>query len=274
MCWVSKFLEPRTSLKHCSISSGTGPKPIWHTLFLAVVSIGLLLYFKRSLPQFLKRRNVPNSIIIPLTKSGPLLVVVIGMLFAGSLGWNAQRGVAVVGNVPVGLPPVAPPQLDFVQLGLLLPAALSISLISFAESISVGKTLASRRRDHIDANQELIALGAANVGAAFTGGFPVTGGFSRSVVNFTAGANTGLASLITAGLVALTVTFFTPLFFFLPQSVLASIIMVAIINLIDLKTLRHSWHYNRADAASLLVRFGAVLVVGIERVCWLASFRP
>ncbi len=234
------------------------------TLMLALVSIGLLWYFKTSLPQLLKRRRLPPSIIIPLTKSGPLLIVIIGMLVAGGLGWHANAGVAVVGDVPAGLPRLTRPHLDLTQLGLLLPAALSISLISFAESISVGKTLASRRRESIDANQELIALGVANVGAAFTGGFPVTGGFSRSVVNFTAGANTGLASLITAGLVALTVTLFMPLFFFLPRAVLAAIILVAITNLVDFATLRHAWHYDRADAASLLVTFGAVLLVGIE----------
>jgi sulfate permease, SulP family len=190
--------------------------------------------------------------------------VALGGLLVSAFHLNTTAGVAIVGQVPPGLPPVTLPNLDLQLWQVLLPTAFSISLISFAESISVGKALASKRRERIDANQELIALGTANLGAAFTGGYPVTGGFSRSVVNFTAGANTGLASLITAGLVALTVTFLMPLFYFLPQAVLAAIILVAVANLFDFGTFRHTWQYSRLDAASLLVTFFAVLVLGIE----------
>jgi SulP family sulfate permease len=147
---------------------------------------------------------------------------------------------------------------------LLLPTALAISFVGYMESISVAKSLASKRRQKVDANQELVALGTANLGATLTGGYPVTGGFSRSVVNFAAGANTGLASIITAGLVAVTVIFLTPLFYFLPRAVLAAIIMVAVFGLIDVATLKHVWRYNKADAASLLITFLAVLSVGVE----------
>ena len=112
-----------------------------------------------------------------------------------------------MGDVPAGLPPITLPVFDFDVWQLLLPTALAISFVGFMESISVAKSLASKRRQKVDADQELVALGAANIGATFTGGYPVTGGFSRSVVNFAAGANTGLASIITAGLVALTVIF-------------------------------------------------------------------
>jgi SulP family sulfate permease len=132
------------------------------------------------------------------------------------------------------------------------------------ESISVAKSLASKRRQKIDANQELIALGAANLGATLTGGSPVTGGISRSVVNFTAGAQTGLASMITALLMALSVIFLVPLFYYLPQAVLAAIIIVAVAGMVDVKTLRHVWRYNKADGASLLVTFVAVLLIGVE----------
>jgi SulP family sulfate permease len=124
--------------------------------------------------------------------------------------------------------------------------------------------LASKRRQKVDANQELIALGVANLGAAFTGGYPVTGGFSRSVVNFTAGANTPLASIITALLIALTVLFLTPLFFFLPQVSLAAIVIVAVSTLLDWKTPQHIWHYSRADFIALLITFVTVLSVGVE----------
>jgi SulP family sulfate permease len=145
-----------------------------------------------------------------------------------------------------------------------LPTALAISFVGYMESISVAKSLASKRRQKVNADQELVALGAANFGATFTGGYPVTGGFSRSVVNFSAGANTGLASIITAGLIAFTVVFLTPLFYFLPQAVLAAIILVAVVGLIDVATLKHVWRYNKADAISMLVTFLAVLALGVE----------
>jgi len=133
------------------------------------------------------------------------------------------------------------------------------------ESISVAKSLASKRRQKVDADQELVALGAANLAATFTGGYPVTGGFSRSVVNFAAGAQTGLASIITALLIALTVIFLTPLFYFLPKAVLAAIILVAVANLFDFRTVKHTWRYSKADFASLVVTFVAVLAIGVEK---------
>jgi SulP family sulfate permease len=144
------------------------------------------------------------------------------------------------------------------------PTALAISLVAYMESISVAKALASKKRQKVDPDQELIALGAANIGAAFTGGYPVTGGLSRTVVNDTAGANTGLASIITAGLIAITVMFLTPLFFYLPQAVLAAIILVAVANLFDWQGFIHAWQYDKADGLALLVTFGAVLGMGIE----------
>ncbi|MBZ0298586.1 MAG: STAS domain-containing protein, partial [Anaerolineae bacterium] len=235
-----------------------------YTLGLALVSIGLLLYHKQALPAQLRKWRLTRALGTPIAKAGPLLVVILGIVVVGQLGLADASGVAVVGQVPAGLPHLTLPAFDLAQWQMLLPAALSIALIGFAESISVGKLLASKRRHKIDANQELIALGAANIGAAFTGAFPVTGGFSRSVVNYSAGANTGLASLITAGLVALTVTFLMPVFYFLPQAVLAAIILVAVVNLFDFATLKQAWRYSRADAASLLVTFAAVLGLGIE----------
>jgi SulP family sulfate permease len=146
----------------------------------------------------------------------------------------------------------------------LLPTALAISFVGFMESISVAKSLASKKRQKVESDQELVALGIANLGAAFTGGYPVTGGFSRSVVNYEAGANTGLASIITAVLMALAVIFLTPLFYYLPQALLAAIILVAVVGLIDIKTFRHVWAYNKADGVSMIITFFAVLVVGIE----------
>jgi SulP family sulfate permease len=223
-------------------------------------SIFVLVYFKKGLSKHLKQVGVQNNVIIPLSKSGPLVVVILGTLLVWAFGLNIN----IVGEVPAGLPSITLPLLNIDVWQLLLPTALAIGFVGYMESISVAKSLASKRRQKVDADQELIALGAANFGATFTGGYPVTGGFSRSVVNFAAGANTGLASIITAVLIAFTVIFLTPLFYFLPNAVLGAIIIVAVAGLIDVKTLKHVWRYNKADAASMLVTFLAVLAIGVE----------
>jgi SulP family sulfate permease len=234
------------------------------TIGLGLGGIGILLYFKFMLGSQLKRWGLAESLIVPLTKSAPLIVVVVGTWLVWAFNLHQQANVKIVGEVPAGLPSLTVPMLDLNVWQLLLPTALVISFVGYMESISVAKSLASKRRQKIDANQELVGLGAANLGATLTGGYPVTGGFSRSVVNFTAGANTGLASIITAGLIALTVIFLTPLFYFLPRAVLAAIIMVAVFGLIDVATFKHVWHYNKADAVSLVITFLAVLVLGVE----------
>ncbi|MCB0214372.1 MAG: solute carrier family 26 protein [Anaerolineae bacterium] len=239
-----------------------GSNPV--TVAIGLGSIAVLVYFKNYLGRQLQQRGLSESIAVPVSRSGPLVVVILGTLLVWGLGLDSRANVAIVGDVPAGLPPLSLPYFDLSLWELLLPTALTISFVGYMESISVAKSLASKRREKVEANQELIALGAANFGATFTGGYPVTGGFSRSVVNFAAGANTGLASMITALLIGLTVIFLTPLFYFLPRAVLAAIIMVAVFGLIDIKTLKHVWRYNKADAASMIITFGAVLVVGIE----------
>jgi sulfate permease, SulP family len=238
----------------------TNPVP----LALGVLGIGILIFFNQALGRILKRRGVSPGIVVPLTRIGPLLIVVVSTLLVWGLGLHQRFGVKIVGDIPAGLPPLTLPVLNWTQWQLLLPTALTISFVGFMESIAVAQSLASKRRQKIDANQELLGLGAANIGAAFTGGYPVTGGFSRSGVNFAAGANTGLASIITAFLIALTVLFLTPLFYFLPQTILAAIILVAVAGLIDLETPQKIWRYNKADAASLILTFLAVLLTGIE----------
>ena len=138
-------------------------------------------------------------------------------------------------------------------------------LVGYMEGFAGGQSLANKRREKIDANQELVAFGAANLGAAFTGGYPVTGGLSRSVVNFAAGANTGLSSIITGLLIAVTVMFLTSLFYFLPQTCLAAIIITAVYKLIDFATLRRMWDYDKADGLAWVVTFFTVLALGVEK---------
>ncbi|MEO0560552.1 MAG: solute carrier family 26 protein [Chloroflexota bacterium] len=234
------------------------------TLGLGVLGIVVLVLFKRVLPGLLERLRLPQSLIVPVTRAGPLVIVLIGTLLVWRFGLDEAAGVAIVGAVPRGLPPLTTPQFDLEVWRQLLPTALAISIVGYMESIAMARSLASRNRQRVDANQELIALGAANFGAAFTGGFPVTGGLSRSVVNSEAGATSGLASMITAGLIALTVLFLTPLFFYLPNAVLAAIILVAVANLIDVKSFRETWAYSRMEGTSMLITFVGVLIFGIE----------
>ncbi|SMX21928.1 SulP family inorganic anion transporter [Boseongicola aestuarii] len=234
------------------------------TFVIALISISILFFFKGRLAAWLASAGVAGGVADALAKTGPLVAVLVTTLLVWLLGLNQSSGVKVVADIPAGLPPLSVPDLDFALVRQLLPSALLISLVGFLESVSVAKSLASKRRQKLDANQELIALGAANIGASFTGGYPVTGGFSRSLVNFTAGAVTPMASIITAGLVALTVALLTPLLYFLPNATLAAIIMVAVANLIDVKTFREAWVYNKADAASLVATFLVALTLGIE----------
>ncbi|KAA3664435.1 MAG: solute carrier 26 family protein [Chloroflexi bacterium] len=234
------------------------------TLVIGLVGISLLLYFKFGLGKQLKRWGIEDSLAVPIAKSGPLVVVLLGTVVVWGFGLHTSANVKIVGDVPGGLPNVTMPSFDMPILQALLPTAIAISMVGYMESISVGKSLASKRRQKVDANQELIALGVANLGATFTGGYPVTGGFSRSVVNFSAGAKTGMASVITAVLVTLTVVFLTPLFYFLPNAMLAAIIMVAVANLVDIKSIKHIWHYSKMDAFGLIATFLAVLAVGVE----------
>jgi SulP family sulfate permease len=237
----------------------------WVALSLGLASIVMLLYFNQPLVNLLKRQGWSEQKILPISKSAPLLVVILGTLLVSIFRWDQVAGLRIVGMVPSGLPPLTMPTFDLQTWRSLLPAALAIALVGYVEGFSGAQALASKRREKIDPNQELIAFGAANVSAAFAGGFPVTGGVSRSVVNFAAGANTGLASIITGILVAITVMFFTSWFYFLPQTCLAATIITAVYKLVDFATLKRMWAYDKADAIAWLVTFSAVLGLGVEK---------
>lgn len=182
------------------------------------------------------------------------------VVWAGGL---ADFGVTSVGVLPSGPPALALPVWDSEVVGSLLPIALTIALVALMEAMSVARNFAQKEGYELDANQELIALGAANVRGAFSFAYPVTGGFSRTAVNAQAGARTPLAGLVTAGLVLLTLLFFTPLFYHLPTAVLASIIMTAVFGLIDVKAIRRLWKVKRFDLAVLVATFAATLGIGI-----------
>jgi SulP family sulfate permease len=168
-----------------------------------------------------------------LARAGPVLAIVATTLAALALDLEA-RGVRIVGDIPQGFPPLTLPVLDpGLWLHLAAPA-LFISIIGFVESVSVAKTLAAKRRQRIRPDQELIGLGAANLAAGLSGGYPVTGGFARSVVNADAGARTPMAGVLTAAGIGVTTLLLTPLFRHLPQATLAATIIVAVLALVDL----------------------------------------
>jgi SulP family sulfate permease len=217
------------------------------TLALAAGTGAVLLLLQRSAPKF------PRF----------LLVVSLGTALAAGLDLGSA-GVALVGSVPAGLPWPGSPPLDPALIQQLLPTALTIALIGFLESISVAKGFARKQGEEVQPDQELIALGAANLGAALVRGYPVTGGFSRTAVNAQAGAQSGLASLVTGLVVVATLLFLTPLFTFLPKAVLAAIILVAVLGLIDVHEARHLWKVSRSDFGLMGLTFLATLLVGIE----------
>lgn len=217
------------------------------TLAIGIASVATLLVIKKIKPMF----------------PGALLVVVISTLVVWAMGLD-QSGVKIVGDVPAGLPSFGLPVLDLEAMSALLPTALAISMVGFMESISVAKAFARRNRYDVNPNQELIALGAANIASSLFKGYPVTGGFSRTAVNDQAGANTPLASIITAILIAIVLLFLTPLFYYLPNTVLAAIIMTAVFGLVDIKEIKHLNQVKRSDLAMLVITFVATLTLGIE----------
>lgn len=217
------------------------------TLTVGIVSIILLILMKKYV------KKIP----------GPLFVVVLAIL-AVKLFQLDDRGVTVVGEIPGGLPGITVPDISVNALMILIPTALTISLIGFVESYAMAKVIATKEKYPISADAELRALGASNIGTSFFGGFPVTGGFSRSAVNYEAGARTGLASVFTGLFIVLTLLFFTSWFHDLPRAVLASIIIVAVYGLIDLKEVKHLWQVKKVDAVTLMITFAATLTIGIE----------
>lgn len=191
------------------------------------------------------------------------LLVVAGATVLVALFRLDQHGVRVLGSVPSGLPTPQLPAADLDLLAQLLPAAATIAVISYLESITTAKAFAARTRQRIVPNQELLALGAANMAAGLFRGFAVAGGFSRGAVNFRAGAKTQLSGVVAAAVLALAVAFLTPLFFYLPRAALAAVIVVAVASLVDVRGSLRMFQINRVDGVALLVTFLATLSLGV-----------
>jgi len=233
------------------------------TAAIGIGSLVFLFWVRSGLKPLLIRFGMSAKISDILVKIGPVIAIITTILIVAGLGL-ADKGVRIVGKVPGGLPKIAIPPLDMALWIKIIIPALLISIVGYVESISVALTLAAKKRQRVDPDQELIALGAANIGSAISGGFPVTGGFARSVVNFDAGAETPAAGAFTAAGIALTTMFLTPLLFFLPNATLAATIIVAVLSLVNFSALKHAWSFSKADFAAMAVTILITLIEGIE----------
>lgn len=233
------------------------------TLVVGVLATAFLFWVRKGLKPLLIRVGLNARLADVLAKAGPVAAIAVTALLAWILDWKGQ-GLRLVGSVPQGLPPLTLPLWDLALWQSLAMPAMLISVVGFVESVSVGQTLAAKRRQRIEPNQELVALGASNLSAAFTGGFPVTGGFARSVVNFDAGAQTPAAGVYTALGITLASLFLTPALYFLPQATLSATIIVAVLSLVDLGMLKRTWAYSRTDFLAALATLLMTLVQGVE----------
>ena len=233
------------------------------TAGLGLSTVAFLFWARRGLKPLLLSLGLPVRLADVLAKAGPVAGIAVTALVTWHFEWHLA-GVKIVGSVPAGLPPLTWPQWDMPLWKALAMPALLISVVGFVESVSVGQTLAAKRRQRIVPDRELVALGASNLGAAFTGGFPVTGGFARSVVNFDAGAQTPAAGVFTAVGILVAALLLTPALYFVPQATLSATIVVAVLSLVDLSILRSTWAYSRSDFAAVVVTLLVTLAAGVE----------
>ncbi len=233
------------------------------TLTVGAASILFLVLTRLYLQTLLHAAGIKARLAASIAKAGPLIAVIGATAIVAGLSLDA-KGVAIVGDIPRGLPPLTIPQFNPTLWSDLAGAAFLIAVIGYVESVSVAQTLAAKRRERIDLDQELIGLGACNLAAGVSGGFPVTGGFARSVVNFDSGARTPAASAFTALGIALAAFFLTPLIFYLPQATLAATIIVAVLSLVNVRAIRETWAYSKSDFTAMAITIGGVFCFGVE----------
>ncbi len=229
------------------IAMQAGQIHLW-TLAVGLAGIALIIFVKKKVPA------------IP----GPVLAVAAGILLIFFSGLD-RAGVSIVGELSAGIPSFKMPVLSWGTLTTLFPMALAIALVAFMEAIAVAKAIQQKTKTYqVDPNQELVALGTANIGGSFFQAFPITGSFSRTAVNFSTGGSTGLSSIFSAITVALTLLLLTPVFYYLPTAILAAIIMVAVYGLIEFDEIKRLWKLGHYDRYMLLATFAGTLFLGIK----------
>ena len=233
------------------------------TAALGLLVLVFLFWARSGVVPLLGRFGVAPGTAALIAKAAPVIGVAATILCVW--GWRLDtQGVAIVGTIPTGLPALAWPTISVQLVEQLWVPALSIAIIGYVESVSVGKTLAAKKRGNINANHELFGLGAANIASAFSGAFPVTGGLSRSAVNFDAGAATQAASIYAAIGIALASLYLTPMLYFLPKATLAATIIVAVLSIVDFSIVKKTWRYSNSDFRALIITILGTLLFGVE----------
>ena len=233
------------------------------TLLLGSAVLTFLAFCRSGLCLILIRLGCSARYAAMMSKTAPMFAVIATIIVSQQLDL-ASVGVSVVGEIPSGLPAFSAPVLSWDLMSALLVPACVIALVGFVESVSVGRTLGAKRRERISEDRELLGLGAANIASAVSGGFPVTGGFSRSVVNFDAGAQTQMASVFTAVGIALVALYLTPALYHLPHATLAATIIIAVTGLINFKDITAARALSRADFVTITLTILATLIFGVE----------
>jgi len=213
------------------------------TMLMALLALCIMIGLRQYLPK------APNV----------LTAVVVTTLISWAVGF-AETGGTVVGSIPDGLPALALPTIDFQVMGQLLSVTVTIAIIGFMEAISIAKAMATRTRQRLDANQELVGQGLGNIVSSFSQGYTVSGSFSRSAVNIGAGARTGFSAVVTGVVVGITLLALTPLLYHLPQATLAAVIIMAVINLVKVDPIKHAWDVQRHDAAVAVITFVLTII--------------
>ncbi|MBG6204734.1 SulP family sulfate permease [Labrenzia sp. EL_13] len=235
----------------------------WITFGIGAASTIFLFWVRKGLRALLLRSGLQPFLADGLAKAGPVAAVAVTTI-ASAVFQLGDRGVRIVGDIPSGLPVPQLPSFDSDLWLALAGPALLISVIGFVESVSVAQTLAAKKRQRIEPDQELIGLGASNIASAISGGYPVTGGFARSVVNFDAGAATPAAGAFTAIGIALATLFLTPLLTYLPQATLAATIIVAVLSLVDFGAIKRTFAYSKSDFTAMAATILITLFFGVE----------
>lgn len=232
-----------------------------------IIGTGTVLFLvttKRYLAYGLLKRGMKARHARLIARMAPIVAVVTSILLVITLDLETRYGIRIVGDIPKGLPLYSFPILDWAHYEALLIFALVIALVAFVDSMSIAQAFAARSRTHVDANKELLGMGGSNLIAGLSAGYPINGSFSRSAVNFAAGAQTPVAGILTAGFMAVTALFFTPVLSALPLATLAAMIIAACFSLIDFPTLWRTWMYSRADGVTAILTFFAVLGLGVQ----------
>lgn len=233
------------------------------TMITGGASLIFLLVARKYAKKSFKSCGMTENWAASLAKMSPILAVCCSTTAVAVFALNNQ-GVAVVGDIPSGIANPSLPSFDLAVLEALIVPAFFIAIIGYVESISVGRTLGAKRDERIDANQELIAIGGANIASGFAGSLPVTGGFSRSVVNFDAGAQTQFAGIYTAIGISIASLLLTPYLFYLPIAMLAATIIVAVLALVDLSIFQRAWHFSKSDFSAITITVVITLTWGVE----------